>query len=331
MVRWLWPDPGLVTFAISFRDRGRVGSPARQATAPAKGGSHLLSQKEKAGWLFVAPAVLLILLVAIYPVTRTVWLSFHRYSLLHPVAGMPFAGLGNYRTLWQDKHFWAATRNTVVFAMAGLGMELILGLFLALVMNSAVRGRGLVRAAVLVPWAVPTVVSATMWLWLYNDQWGLVNVVLKRLHLIADSHAWLADSTTALPAVIIADVWKTTPFMALVLLAGLQVIPHELYEAADVDGASSWQQFRHVTLPLLRPAILVGLLFRTLDSFRVFDLVYVLTFGGPGNRTEVLSLYAYKVFFRSLDFGYGSAVTVALFGIVALASLLYVRVLGARR
>lgn len=330
MIRWLWPDPGLRSRSRAS-DRGRAGGPAQQADAAAKGGCHLLTQKEKAGWLFVAPAVLLILLVAVYPVTRTVWLSFHRYSLLHPAAGMPLAGLDNYRTLWQDKHFWAATRNTVVFAAAGVGLELILGLSLALVMNSAMRGRGLVRAAVLVPWAVPTVVSATMWLWLFNDQWGLINTILKQLHLIAESHAWLADPKTALPAVVVADVWKTTPFMALVLLAGLQVIPQELYEAADVDGANSWQQFRHVTVPLLRPAILVGLLFRTLDSFRVFDLVYVLTFGGPGNRTEVLSLYAYKVFFRNLDFGYGSAVTVALFSIVALASLLYVRVLGTRR
>nr|WP_231967808.1 sugar ABC transporter permease [Thermanaeromonas toyohensis] len=231
-------------------------------------------------------------------------------------------------SLLRDSRFLSATTNTFTFTLVSVALELILGLSLALLMHKSYRGRGLVRAAALVPWAIPTVISAMMWKFLYNDQLGAINDILLRLKIIPAYQAWLGSEKTALAAAIIADVWKTTPFMALLLLAGLQVIPEELYEAATVDGASRLKQFTRITLPLLKPAILVALIFRTLDAFRVFDLIYVLTGGGPGNSTETLTIYAYKTLFRNLDFGLGSALSVVIFFMVFGISLIYIRLLS---
>lgn len=289
----------------------------------------LEKQKARYGYLFIAPALLLIAVVAIYPLGKTLQLSLYDYSLLAP-ADTAFVGLKNYVKLAADARFWAALLNTALFTAASVALEGVLGLLLALVMNASIRGIGLLRAAALVPWAIPTVVSATMWLWLYNDQWGFVNILLNKLGVIDHFHAWLSDPSSALLSVIVADVWKTTPFMALLLLAGLQMIPKELYESAAVDGATKLRQFFLITLPMLKASILVAVLFRTLDSFRVFDLVYVMTMGGPGNATEVVSLYAYKTLFKNLDFGYGSAIAVALLLVIACISAVYIWLLSDR-
>jgi ABC-type sugar transport system permease subunit len=209
-----------------------------------------------------------------------------------------------------------------------VGLELVLGLALALGLNQAYRGRGLVRAAVLVPWAIPTVVAGLLWRFMFEEQ-GIVNAMLGQLGVLRGPLVWFIHAGTAWVPVILADVWKTTPFVALLLLAGLQNIDASLYEAARIDGASAWRQFRYVTLPLLKPAILVALIFRTLDAFRVFDLIYALTGGGPGTSTEPIALYTFNALLQNLRFGYGSALSVIVFAITFTLALSYIRLLGA--
>ncbi len=273
----------------------------------------------------VAPAVLTLVGVALYPILAAVWLSLRRVVLVFREDH--FVGFDNYLFLMSDPRFWQALGNTAYFTLVAVSIEVLLALPLALLLNAAFPARGVFRAAVLIPWAIPTVVSARLWAWLFNPDFGLVNRVLSA---IGDGAApnWLGSPALALHAAIVVDVWKTTPFVALLLLAGLQTIPPDLYKAARVDGASAWRAFRSITLPLLKPALLLALLFRTLDAFRVFDAIYVLTEGGPGNATETLSIYAYKVLMRSGDFGYGSTLAVVTFLCVGAISLVYIRLLG---
>ncbi|MGZ4031133.1 MAG: carbohydrate ABC transporter permease, partial [Tumebacillaceae bacterium] len=223
----------------------------------------------------------------------------------------------------------ASLWNTMLFTVISVALELVLGLGIAVLINQQFRGRGLVRAAVLIPWAIPTVVSALMWKFLYDGQNGIVAHLLEKVSLIPNMGWLLTTKFGAMLSVILSDVWKTTPFMALLLFAGLQTIPQSLYEAAEVDGASRVQQFFKITLPLLKSSILVALLFRTLDAVRVFDLVYVLTGGGPANSTETISIYAYKTMFAQMNFGAGSALSVIVFLCVALISIGYIKILGA--
>lgn len=271
--------------------------------------------------LLVAPAIIVLLGVAVYPIVAAIWLSLHRMILVFHE--QRFVGLSNYVFLVQDARFWTALGNTSYFAVVAVALELVLGLGFALLLNAAVPGRGLLRASVLVPWAIPTVVSAKLWAWLYNPDYGLITRALP-----LDDVNWLGMPGWAMHAAILVDVWKTTPFVALLLLAGLQTIPGDLYKAAEVDGAGKLRAFWAITLPLLKPTIAVTLIFRTLDAFRVFDAVYVLTEGGPANTTETLSIYAYKTLMRSGDFGYGSTLAVATFLCVMAISLVYVKVLG---
>ena len=246
-----------------------------------------------------------------------------------PWLGRPFVGIGNYVEAASDPRFWSALGHTALFAVVSVGLELVAGTVLALAMNRAFRGRGLVRASVLIPWAIPTVVAALLWRFMCDGEGGIVNTVLVRLGVLAQPLVWFIHPVTAWVPIILADVWKTTPFVALLLLAGLQNIDPSLYEAARIDGASAWRQFRHVTLLLLQPAILVALIFRTLDAFRVFDLVYALTGGGPGTATEPIALYTFNALFQTLRFGYGSALSVIVFLITFTLALVYIRLLGA--
>ncbi|HEX7337732.1 MAG TPA: sugar ABC transporter permease [Gemmatimonadales bacterium] len=275
------------------------------------------------------PALLTILLVALFPLLWTLWESLHLHDLRMPWLGKPFIGLDNYVEAFSDPRFWGALGHTVFFAVTSVGLELVIGLWLALALNRAFRGRGLVRASVLVPWAIPTVVSALLWRFMFEGQYGIVNEALVGLGLLPEPVVWFIRPMAAWVPVILADVWKTTPFVALLLLAGLQNIDASLYEAARIDGASAWRQFRYVTLPLLKPAILVALIFRTLDAFRVFDLIYALTGGGPGTATEPIALYTFNVLLQNLEFGYGSALSVIVFLITFGLALLYIRFLGA--
>jgi len=239
-----------------------------------------------------------------------------------------FVGIDNYKKYFQDKRMWFSLGNTTFFTVVSVFFELILGMLIALLINRAFKGRGLIRASVLIPWAVPTAVAAMMWGFLYDGQSGIVAHYLDVLHVIPGASWLLSTGSGGLFSVILADVWKTTPYMALLLLAGLQTIPNALYEASSVDGSNKWQQFFKITLPLLKSSILVALLFRTLDAFRVFDLIYVLTGGGPANSTESISVYAYKILFAQQNFGEGSTLSVIVFLCVALISFIYVKLIG---
>jgi multiple sugar transport system permease protein len=284
-------------------------------------GAGSLARERRQAYLLVAPAVAVLGGVALYPILAAVWLSLQRFILVF--RERRFVGLDNYVFLLSDARFWSALGNTAYFTLVAVAVELLLAVPLALLLNRAFPGRGVLRASALIPWAIPTVVSARLWAWMFNPDYGLINRLLPG----ADIN-WLGAPGYALHAAILVDVWKTTPFVALLVLAGLQGIPEDLYKAARVDGASTWRTFRSITLPLLKPAILLALLFRTLDAFRVFDAIYVLTEGGPANTTETLSIYAYKTLMRSGDFGYGSTLAVATFLCVVGLSLVYLRLLG---
>jgi multiple sugar transport system permease protein len=272
------------------------------------------------GGRFLAPALLLLSLVTVYPVLSALYLSLHRKLIIFNIDR--YVGLDNYRFLLRDDRFWNALGNTVYFTVLSVALELLLGLCIALLLNRTFRFRGLVRALVLIPWAVPTVVSARMWEWMYNTDFGILN------YLLGAKINWLGNPFWAMNAAVFMDVWKTTPFVVILLIAGLQVIPRDLYQAAEIDGAGKWSVFRRITLPLLMPVALVVLIFRTLDAFRVFDAVYVLTGGGPANTTETLSIYAYKVLFQTLQFGYGSTLAVVVFLCVGMISVFYVMMLS---
>jgi multiple sugar transport system permease protein len=272
--------------------------------------------------LMVTPSMILIAIVAAWPIIYAIWLSLHEYSVR--VAGLsrwagPF-GLRNYSTALSDPDWWAALEHTLIFTVVSVILELLIGLAMALCMHEAFRGQGLLRTVVLVPWAVLTVVTAVMWRTMFVAPYGFVNTIL------GTQTVWLGSEPQALIVIIIADVWKTAPFMALLILAGLQVIPGEIYEAAKVDGASTWQRFRKITLPLLMPAILVALIFRTLDALRIFDLPYVLTQGQNG--TSTLSTIAQETFATNRIYGLGSAMAVLTFIVVMIVSFAYIRFVG---
>ena len=279
-------------------------------------------------WIMMAPALVCLSVVAVYPILRTFWLSLHEMVLTDPLSGYPFIGLKNYMNILQDERALTAILFTLKFTVVTVFFELLLGFTSALIMNQGFRAKGLVRAAILIPWAIPTSVSAMMWKFLYNDQYGLFNDVLYRLGIIDSYKAWLSTSEGSFMALVITDVWKTAPYMALLILAGLQMVPDELFEAAKIDGANVFQRFRYVTLPTVKTTVLVALLFRTLDAFRVFDLISVMT--GGANGTESISVYAYNNLMKFLDFGYGSSLAVLIFVVVFIISLIYMKLMGNR-
>ncbi|WP_257352085.1 carbohydrate ABC transporter permease [Pseudalkalibacillus decolorationis] len=239
-----------------------------------------------------------------------------------------FIGFEHYQNNLTDKRMWKALANTVTFTVISVFIELVIGLAIALLINKAFFGRGLIRASILIPWAIPTAVSALMWRYLYDGQNGIIAKIFAEVGLVDEMSSLLTTSTGAMFSVIFTDVWKTIPYMALLILAGLQTIPKSLYEAAAIDGANKWKQFITITLPLLKTSILVALLFRTLDAFRVFDLIFVLTGGGPANSTETISILAYTVMFSQTNFGEGSALSVIVFICVAIISAIFIKLLG---
>lgn len=245
-------------------------------------------------------------------------------SILNP----NFVGFSHYTEDLSSARTWAALWHTLIFTIISVGIEFILGLGIALLINKAFFGRSLIRATILIPWAIPTAVSAMMWKFLYDGQNGIIAKFLATIHLFHNMSDVLTTGAGAMFAIILSDVWKTTPYISLLLLAGLQTIPDSIYEAAAIDGATKWKQFITITLPMLKLSILVALLFRTLDAFRIFDLVFVLTGGGPANSTETISTLAYKVLFSQLNFGEGSALSVIVFICVAIISMIFVKLLG---
>lgn len=239
-------------------------------------------------WKYCLPAILVLLFVAVWPLLRTLYLSFTD-ATLGRMDSAKWVGFENYIYLFLDSHWWMSVWNTLLFTALSVSLETILGLIVALVLNSQFRGRMLLRTATLVPWAIPTVVSAKMWAWMFNDTYGVINATLMDLGWIASPIAWLANPDLALLTVVIVDVWKATPFMALLILAGLQSLPASIYEVARIEGISPIKRFIHITLPLIRPALAVAVIFRTLDALRVFDLPFVLT--SNSRTTAVMSVY----------------------------------------
>lgn len=362
-------------------DVSGLPSPSRPAVVPVRA-SALTRQRIRSAWTFLVPMILVLTLVAGWPLVRTIYLSLTDASLSAETEPR-FVGFDNYirygpnQADWDDelngyfvfdeasgaaliyrededvfydmdtmepyqgeidreavfqwhgvlvdRTWWRAVWNTVVFAVFSVFFEVVLGVVVALVLNASLPGRGLIRAAVLIPWAIPTIVSAQMWGWMLNDQYGVINVIFKALGLIDQNIAWTANPDLALPAVIAVDVWKTTPFMALLVLAALQLLPGEIYEAARVDGISPIKVFFRITLPLIRPALMVAIIFRTLDALRIFDLIYVLT--SNSENTMSMSVYARQQLVDFQNVGIGSAASTVLFMIIALFTVAYI-VLG---
>lgn len=287
-------------------------------------GDRLTRARTRTAWLFLAPSLIVLALVAAWPLLRTIWLGFTDANLLQ-MENAKWIGLENYtgdHGLFQDKVWWQAVKNTLWFTVLTVTIETVLGTIIALVLHQTFPGRGLVRAAVLIPWAIPTVVSAKMWSWMLNDQFGLINHVLLGFGFIDSPKAWTADPDLLMPSLVMVDVWKTTPFMALLILAALQMLPKEVYEAAKIDGASPVRVFFRITLPLIRPALMVAIIFRALDAIRIFDLVYVLT--GTREATMTMSIYARQQLIDFQEIGYGSAASTLLFFIIALLTVVYV-------
>ena len=273
----------------------------------------------RAGLAFVAPAALTLVALSLYPGLWVLWLSLQQRIPIFGIAR--FVGLDHYGFLATDPRFWNAARVTLVFTGVSVALELALGLAVALALQRQQLGRRLALSLLLLAWALPSVVTAKLFEWLYHPSAGLVNLLLGR------SLNWLGDPSLALPGLILADVWRTMPFVALLCYARLVTIPPEVYEAARVDGAGRWATLAWVTLPLLRSILLVALLFRTLDALRAFDLMYVLTGGGPANTTETLTVYAYRSLFQTLQLGFGSAIGVVIFVLVMGVAAGYLRAL----
>jgi trehalose/maltose transport system permease protein len=296
--------------------------------------STLTRAKVRSAWLFMTPMLIVLALVAGWPLARTIWFGFTDANL-GDITAAKFIGfenyLANYDGEWAgllvDADWWRAVGTTLWFAAVSVSFETVLGFVIALVLNRDFPMRGLVRAAVLIPWAIPTIVSAKMWSWMLHDQFGVINDILLNLHVISAPVAWTADASTAMWAVIMVDVWKTTPFMALLILAGLQMLPGDIYEAARIDGVHPVKVFFRVTLPLVWPAVVVAVIFRALDALRIFDLIYVLT--SNSRQTASMSVYARQQLIDFQEVGVGSAAATLLFLVIALltiATLLVTRV-----
>jgi trehalose/maltose transport system permease protein len=301
---------------------------------PSPANSGLQAQRQRAAFWFLAPMLTALFCVAAWPLLRTIWFSLTDTSL-NNLYGGEFIGFDNYlslrilesgRWVWRgtlvDPNWWNAVWNTVRFAFVSVFFETILGLIVALVLNAEFKGRGLVRAAILIPWAIPTIVSARMWSWMLNDQFGIINDILLRVGLIDQKIAWTASIDTAMAAVLVVDIWKTTPFMALLILAGLQMVPRDIYEAAKIDGVHPVRVFFKITLPLIRPALAVAIIFRLLDALRIFDLVYVLTPNSAATKT--MSVISRENMIDFDKFAYGAAQSTLLFAIIAIFVSLYI-------
>jgi trehalose/maltose transport system permease protein len=304
------------------------------SSAPTESGTSHQRARIRTAWLFLTPMLLALAVVAVWPLVRTFGFAFTDASLSAPGAAS-FIGFENFAVqdggywygLISDPLWWLSVKNTLIFAFGSVTIEMLLGVTLALVMNASFPGRGLFRAAVLIPWAIPTVVSAKMWAWMLHDQFGVVNHVLLEVGLIAQPIAWLADPDLTMFSVILVDAWKTSPFVALLALAALQMLPKDCYEAARVDGIHPVRVFFGVTLPLIWPALVVAMVFRMLDALRVFDVVYIMT--GNVESTMTMSVYARQQLVDFQDVGYGSAASTLLFMIIAIMTALYLTVLKA--
>jgi trehalose/maltose transport system permease protein len=309
-------------------------SAAKETQTPIR--NELLAARVRSAWIFLTPMIVTLLIVAAWPLARSIWFSFSDASLGH-FREANFYGIKNYyKTITMDsgvtRHFgvlfdsswWNAVYNTFRFGIVSVTLETVFGLAVALVLNATFKGRGFVRAAILIPWAIPTVVSAKIWGWMLNDQLGIFNDMLLRLHVISEKIAWTADANYSMFTIVMVDTWKTLPFMALLILAGLQQIPSDVYEAAEVDGVHPLSVFWNITLPLVRPALMVAVIFRMLDALRIFDLVYILT--PNSTQTKTMAVISRENMFDFDKLGYGSAESTVLFLILLITVMVYIKI-----
>lgn len=283
------------------------------------------SQERRLAWMLVLPSILLIFGLTIYPVVYSFWLSLNHVSLLNPVRS--FAGLSNYAEVLASEAFWSALGRTFYYVFFSLAIQTVIGLLFALALNQPFFGRGFVRALILIPWAIPNIVNGVMWEWILNSNYGALNGLLMQMGILDEPVQWLSKPWLALHMVILADTWKVIPLYVILFLAGLQTIPKDIYEAARIDGAGAGRSFFHITLPLLKPILLVILVLRTMQCFGVFDIVYIMTKGGPADGTMVISFFTYFQTFGKLNFGMGSAISFLVAFIVLAISMVYIRLL----
>ena len=276
---------------------------------------------------FVAPAALVVLLIVIVPLGRALWMSLFDIVLTRPGVE-PFVGLDNYIDQLTSPDFWAATSRALFFTVVSTVLELSLGLGLALLMDQPLRGRWILRSVIILPWALPTIVNALMWRWIDHAEYGSLNALLSQLGVIHEYQPWLSNSDTAMWMIIIADVWKMTPLCAILLLAALQSIDREVVEVAKVDGAGPVQLFRHIILPLITPVVLIVLVLRTMEAFKVFDIIWIMTHGGPANSTQTIAIYAYQTAYQGFDFGKGAALGYLIALVIVVLAAIYLRLLG---
>lgn len=277
------------------------------------------------GYLLVAPAYLFIVGLTIFPIFYAVYISLHQLSLTLP--GMPFVGLRNYQAIAASSDFWQSMWVTTYFVFVSLVVQFPLGVAIALLLNENIRGRGVLRAAILIPWAIAPVINGLLWQWILNPRYGALNGLLKQLGIIRDDILWLGEAFRAINVVIFADTWKVFPIYVILFLAVLQTVPTELHEAAHIDGANAWQRFLHITVPFLKPMVLVVLVLRTVQTFRVFEIIYVLTGGGPAGGTQVIGFHVYRETFGNLNFGYGAALSFVMAFITLILAGAYLTVL----
>lgn len=294
-------------------------------TEQRRAGSFSLAARDRRfGYGLVAPAVIVLAAITAFPLIYNIWNSFHHVDYLFPASVGTFAGIGNYKEMFASGVFLPSLYRTLGFTAVSVAVEFAIGMALALALSRKFHGRPIVRAAILIPWAVPTVVSGLLWKSMFDPQNGFVNYILTELHLPLAHTTWLGQTWTAWGAILVADAWRNIPFVALLLLAGLQVIPRDVYEAAKIDGASTLQTFRRITLPMLKPAIAVALIFRTLSSFLIFDVIYAMTNGGPGDSTQVVAYLNWFSMFSESNYGLGAAISVALMVMSLIIAAIYV-------
>ena len=294
---------------------------------PLKKRSRITSDRGLAAALLL-PAAIVVFGLVIWPILRTVWLSFHQMLSPMPGAATPFVGFKNFHNAFTDSSLLDSFRRTIYFTVLSTALEMLLGLILGLLMSQKIRGRWLLRAAVLLPWALPTVVNATMWRYIFNADYGPLNALLTQLGIIQGYKPWLGTPNVALHMVIFADVWKNTSVIAFFVMAGLTTIPGDVLEAAKVDGANAFRTFFSIVLPLLKPVLIVAMVLRTIEAFKVFDIVYIMTRGGPAGGTTSLALYSYQMAFSNQNFGYGSSLALLIVFVTFSLALFYMRMVN---
>lgn len=303
----------------------------RRTTAVSRGSafrtSRFFAQRRRTGYAFITPAILVLAAITLYPLIYNIWLSLQHRVLTEPFENHA-VGLANYRYLFSNGEFWHDLLRTLMFTGIAVCLELVLGMILALVASKPFRARALLRVSILIPWAIPTAVAAMLWSMFFDSRTGFVDFFLGRLGLPGSHLVWFNSHVFAWFPIILSDMWKNTPFMALLLMAGLQAVPKELYESARMDGAGNWQGFWRITVPLMRPVILVALIFRTLSALLIFSTVFVMTGGGPGTSTEVIAYYNWYQFFTSLNYGYGAAISVVITIIAMALAFSYIQALA---